>query len=90
MMRLIEGLTPTRVGDTFVVVPTGKSATIFHGMIRNNETAQFLYELLTENTTEEKLVKAMMASYDVDEATALRDIRIVLNQLRDAGLLNET
>lgn len=88
-MRLIEGLTPTKVGDSYIVVPAGKSMDFFHGMIRNNETAHFIYELLTSETTEDSLVNELLKKYNVDEKSARKDVDRILQQLRNAGLLDE-
>ena len=52
-MRLKDELMIHKVSDETVVVPTGKLSIQFQGIIRNNETAGFIMELLKEERTEE-------------------------------------
>jgi hypothetical protein len=45
-------------------------------------------ELLTEDTSLEDLVQAVVDEYEVDPATARHDVRAFLDRLRDAELLH--
>jgi hypothetical protein len=46
-----------------------------------------IVNLLSEERSEDELVTAVLARYDIDEEVARRDTRAFLDQLRDAGLL---
>ncbi len=46
-----------------------------------------LFELLAEDTSLDELVATIVDEYDVDSATARRDIEAFLDRLRDARLL---
>lgn len=58
-------------------------------MIRLNDTGAFLWEQLGADTTEDVLVRALLAEYAVDEDTARADVAVFLGKLRDADLLEE-
>ena len=47
-----------------------------------------VFELLAEDRTLEELVETVSAEYEVDAATARRDIEAFLDRLRDAQLLH--
>jgi hypothetical protein len=56
-------------------------------MITLNETGAFLWERLTEETTEDALVQALLAEYDVDETTARNAVVNFVKKLSDNGFL---
>ena len=45
-MRLKEGFILHEVGEEHMAVATGEAAKAFNGIIRNNETAAYIFELL--------------------------------------------
>ena len=75
-----------RLHDT----PDGLLATgPFDGLIRNNDSAHFLYTLLQEERTREELLRHLLKEYQVEEARALEDLDEFLSRLRQEGLLEE-
>ncbi|CAM3596041.1 PqqD family protein [Smaragdicoccus niigatensis] len=53
-------------------------------------TGVVLVRLLQEGSSEEQLVSALTARFDVDVPTATTDVRAFLNDLRSRGLLEES
>lgn len=86
-MKIKDGFVLKNVAEVTVVVPAGAAALDFNGMITLNETGSFLWELLKNETTEEELLKAMLAEYEVDEATARAGIEKFVKRLSEEGLL---
>ena len=80
-MQIKKDFTIQKVGNSYVAVAVGESSKEFHGMIRLNETGAFLWKLMAEkNCTEDDLVDAILAEYDVDRETVVADVdRIVAN-----------
>lgn len=72
-----------------LVVAAGSTVERFNGMIRNNETADLLFRLLRTDTTQDALVDALVDTYEVDRDRARADVTALLEQLREAGLLEE-
>lgn len=77
LLRRAAGLT--------VIVPVGRAAVDFPGMISVNETGEFLWELLEREQTLDALISAMTASYQVESSQAEADIRAFLSRLAQAG-----
>ncbi len=75
------------VGGQQLIVPTGDEAFRFEGIININETGALLWDTLANDVTENELVSAMRSEYDVDEKTAIEDIRAFVATLANAGLL---
>lgn len=87
-MQLKQGFVLRQIGDTYMVVAIGVQTLDFQGMIRLNETGAFLWKHLSEaSCTEEELVQALLAEYDVDAETAAQDVSGFVNALQEASLL---
>ncbi len=87
-MKINSDFTIQKIGgSSYVAVPVGKTSETFHAMIRLNETGAFLWGLMAkEDCTEESLVDALLAEYDVDRATAEADVHRIVEQLRQNNI----
>lgn len=85
-MKLKDGFILQEVGGQIVVLPTADDMDL-DMMIKLNETGAFLWERLEQEADEDALVAALLAEYDVDEATARRSVQSFVSKLRDHGLL---
>ena len=72
-----------------VVVPLGKAAVEFPGMLTLNATGVELWNLLENEQTEDSMVAAVCEKYAVEEAVAREDIVAFLEKLRSVGALCE-
>lgn len=88
-MRIKKNYMLRSVAGQNVVVPVGGEAAHFNGMISLNDSGAFLWRLLENEADEGELFKALLAEYEVDEATARRDASAFVNKMREAGLLEE-
>jgi len=88
-MKLKEGFMLHKVDNEYMVVATGKAAEQFNGLIRNNKTADFIYQQLLKETTEEEIIEAMLQKYDAPREKITEDVHKIITQMRNAGLLEE-
>ncbi|MBQ4425746.1 MAG: PqqD family protein [Lachnospiraceae bacterium] len=86
-MKLKKGFYTHQAGNAQVMV--GVAGTGFSGIFRSNETAAFIVDQLKNETTEDEIVKAILAEYDATEDQARRDVRMVLGKLREISALEE-
>lgn len=86
-MKLKEGFITYNTGDENLLIATGEAGKSFNGIVRNNETAAFIAELLKEEITEEEIVNRILDTYDVDEKTAKKDVRKLLDTFKREGFL---
>ena len=75
------------VADSLVLVHVGEATRTFHGMATMNATSAKLWEWLETEQTQESLVKALCAEYDVDESRAAADVAIYLEKLTEIGAI---
>lgn len=88
-MRVVGKFCIREILDEIVAIPMESGSEHFSGIVSLNPVGQFLFELLAEEQTEEALITALTAEYEVDEATAAADVREFLGILRENKLLSE-
>ena len=67
-----------------VLVPVGKAAAAFPGMITINGSGKFIWELLSEDKSIDQVVEAITVQYEIDAETAKKDVTIFVDRLRTA------
>ncbi|MCL2672190.1 MAG: PqqD family protein [Clostridiales bacterium] len=87
-MKIKPGFILRDIDGQSVVIPVGAAAR-FNGMITLRGTGKFLWTQLQSDQTEQTLLAAVLATYEVPEETAAADIQNFLIALRDAELLCE-
>ena len=86
-MRINPDFTIQKVGTSYVAVPIGETSKSFRGMVQLNETGAFLWKLMAaKDCSEEELVEAMLAEYEVSREVAAADVRTVVETLRKNNL----
>ena len=61
----------------------------FNGMVRSNSTAAEIIDMLKTETTREKIIKAMLEKYEVEESVLSHDVDKVIDALRGIGAIDE-
>lgn len=88
-MKIMEGFCLRQVLGERIAVPTGPVAAKFSGIAAMNETGEFVFNILQTEQTEETLLAALLAEYDVPEDVARADLKELLDIFRQHGLLVE-
>lgn len=86
-MKIKEGFIVREILDSYMAVPVGERTREVHGVIALNETGAFLWKMLEEDTSEDKLIASMVKEYEITEKTAKDDIKEYLSFLREKGWL---
>lgn len=86
-MKIKDGFIVRSVAGSNIVVPTGSARVDFNGIMTLNESGMFLWSILEKGAEKADLLKAMLAEYDIDEATASADIDLFLSKLEGAGIV---
>ena len=86
-MKVKQDFMIKKILDDYIVVPVGEELVNFDAMITLNETGAFLWEQLQEEKTEEELVKALCAEFDVSQDIAKSDISEFIGLLQQAKVL---
>ncbi len=89
-MKKIAEFVKKEVADDIILVPTGKTAEGFKGIITLSEVGAFIWDRLEEVQSFEELLSQVLEHYETDQQTAVKDIVEFLNQLLHAGLIRPT
>lgn len=86
-MKAIKDIVMREVAGETVLIPVERAALRLHGMISMSESGTMLWKLLEEHRTREELIQAILAEYEVEEATASADVDAFIAQMDALGLL---
>lgn len=87
MFKLKKGFIVRKIGEHVMAVPIGTQTSEIHGMIALSESAELLWRALEEGSTVEALTHIITDNYEIDSASAQRDVITFLEQLREQGAL---
>lgn len=77
------------VAGTLVIVPVGKAAVAFSGMITLNATSAYLWELLETQQTVKTLTDALVSRYAVEQSRAQEDVEEFIRKLMLVGAVTD-
>lgn len=86
-MKAMNEMVLREIAGEHILIPVGKTALRVKGMISLSESGCLLWQKLQEDCTENDLVDAILAEYDVDRATAEQDVKAFLDRLDSLGIL---
>ena len=85
-MKLKSTFVTHDTGDGLLMISAGGD---FNGMVRSNSTAKDIINMLAKDTTEEKIIAAMLEKYDATREQIEKDVKSVLETLGKIGALDE-
>lgn len=88
-MKLKKGYITHQVDNMRITVNVTPEKNEQPKILHSNESAAFILDCLSEETTEEKIVEKMQAVYDAPEEVLARDVHRVIETLRSAGAIEE-
>lgn len=74
--------------DGLVAVPIGGGTEIFHGVLKVNDTAVEILNLMKEDTTEEKIVASIMEQYSGEKEQIQEYVHSFIETLTAEGLVD--
>lgn len=88
-MKIASGFVRRTVGDSYMVVPVGTRTRDIPGVIALSESGALLWEKLEQGATENELVEAILAEYEVERDQAEADVNAFVSELNSKGILEE-
>lgn len=86
-MKLKNNFTLTGLAGEYVAVPVN-GAENFHGIVKLNESGAEVFRAFSEGLNEDDAAKRLMGKYTgLDEETAKKAVKIVVDKLEKAGLM---
>lgn len=75
------------MGD-HVLVPVGKTSTVFNGLFPLTDTAAFIWDLLPDAPDENYIVTKLLGEYEIDKETAEKDVSAFITKLREFRIID--
>ena len=88
-MKIKKGFVVREIAGKSVVIALGEASKSFRGMIELNDTARLIWDMLAEGKDNDKVVKALVDTFEVDEETAKADTERFISALKGANILDE-
>lgn len=88
-MKLNKDIMLGNIDGRDFAIATGELSKTFNGIINNNPSANFIFNLLKTEQTEDSIVQAMLEKYDAPEEVIRADVLELLDVIRKAGILEE-
>ena len=86
-MKIKTNFELVEIADEYLLIPVGEEQHTFQGIAMMNDGAAFLAGALKEERTARELVEMLTEEFDVDEEQAEKDVRELLKQFGEMGLL---
>ena len=87
-MKINPNFIIRNIAGELVIVPTGTAAQHFNGMITVNSVAGFMWEHMEECPNPDEMIKLVLSEFEVDEATAKKDVMEFLTSLKKIGMID--
>ena len=88
-MKIKNGFAKREIAGSYIVVPVGKEASEFNGMITLNESGSFFWDSLQNDTTFDDAIEKITSEYDVEKSRAEEDLKKFITMLKENNLLDE-
>lgn len=88
-MKIKDGFLLREVAGNYVVIAVGEDAVNFNSIITVNEIGAYIWNKINEGKNEEAIADDIIGEYSIDRDTALKDSGEFINQLREAGIIEE-
>ena len=88
-MKIDKKFVLREIAGEYIIIPTGKTALDFKGLITVNEVGVSIWKMLQNDVTLEELVQGILNEYEVEEEVAREDIQEFLDALIAGGILKQ-
>jgi hypothetical protein len=87
-MKIKKGFVVKEIAGQNVVIALGAASKVFNGIIKLNDSARFIWDMLTEGKEKEEIIAALSEEYaDVDRELLEKDFDTFIEALKGAKIL---
>lgn len=88
-MKIKSGFITRKIGDKIVAVAVGERSKQFNGMIDLNQTGEFIWKCLENDTSIDEVSQRLVDEYGIDFEKAKESATKFVQSLMDNGLLDD-
>ena len=86
-MKIKKGFIVRQINNDYVVAAVGEQSKNFNGIIRLNQSAKFIWDMLEQGSSKQDIVCALLENYEIDEEKASQDVECFIQKLEEAEIL---
>ena len=86
-MKINSGFILRKVGTDHVVVAVGEASKSFHGMIKLNDSAAYIWKQIEAGLEPDEIVADLTTNYTVDAVTAKQYVDDLVGMMKQNGIL---
>lgn len=86
-MKISKDFILREIADEYILVPTGKTALSFNGLVTINETGALIWKTLLEEKTMEDIVNKIVEEYEVEKEEAYKDASEFIEYLKASNIV---
>ena len=86
-MKIKNGFVVRPVAGQHMVVALGEASKSFNGIIKLNESARMIWDMLVEGAERDEIVNRLLEEYDVDRAILQADCDKFIQSLQENNIL---
>ncbi len=86
-MRIKKELLKREIAGECFLIPVGKTIYDNNGMFILTELGGFIWDLLPQVQSEEEILQAILAEYEVEPSVARTDLTEFMNKLREMDII---
>ena len=87
-MKIRNGFVVRSIAGQNVVMSLGEASKIFNGIIKLNDSAKFIWDMLAKGSERDEIVDALSNEYEgVDREVLERDVDNLIETLKGANIL---
>lgn len=86
-MKIKSGFVVRPVAGQHMVVALGEASKSFNGIIKLNESARLIWDMLTVGAEQAQIVDRLAEEYDVERAVLEADCTAFIRSLEENGIL---
>ena len=87
-MKINKEFILREIAGDYILVPVGKTALEFNGLITVNEIGVLIWEQLQKGCELQEIVQVILNEYEIDEETATKDVHEFIKYLKDKNILD--
>lgn len=86
-MKIKKGFIVRQINNDYVVAAVGEQSKNFNGIIRLNQSAKFIWDMLEKGCDKTDIVQALLDNYEIDKEKAEQDTQHFIQKLEEAEIL---
>ena len=88
-MKISKEFILREIAGEYILVPVGKTALTFNGLISVNEVGALIWGMLEKGSDVSTIVNGILDEYDVDEQTATADVLEFISYLKSNNIFDD-